>query len=279
MALPIQVAYIPYRVPYALGLRLQQHLVRRRLTARAQLRENIGSSPAHRVAIADQLQDARRIAETDYLLLLEHTPVYTKGKRKDEAADKVASAPLRSADFFETPRGGLLTYHGPGQLVGYPLFDIGAMNLSVRCYVSKLQDSLRSTLSELGISTVGSPSEEARYTGVWVDAQSKIGSLGVHVQHRIVSHGFALNVRDEALEGFSRIVACGLPDVQMTCVNEQLRKLGIHRRDTVKKVAQVTGHHIGVVFAREVMPVSHDLLSWSANAHSVLSHVGGTAGF
>ncbi|WFD34555.1 lipoyl(octanoyl) transferase [Malassezia cuniculi] len=279
MASPIQVAHIPYRVPYALGLKLQEHLVAQRIAARAVVREHKGASPTQLSANAQAIDDAKRVADTDFLLLLEHTPVYTQGKRQDTEADNVAAAPGRTADFFKIPRGGLLTYHGPGQLVGYPILDLGAMNMSVRCYVSKLQDAIRDTLAQLDIPTVGAPSEEARYTGVWVDPTHKIASLGVHVQHRIVSHGFALNVQDEALEGFRRIVACGLREVQMTCVNEHLRKLGIDAAYDVAQVSRLAAGHISARLDRDTQPVSSELLSWEADAHSILAHFGGAYGF
>ena len=136
------------------------------------------------------------------------------------------SASGLKADVFHTQRGGLLTYHGPGQLVGYPILDLGAMGLSARCYIDRLQQSLRAALESppIAVPTQVAPSAEAKYTGIWVDDTHKIASLGVHVRHRITSHGFALNVLNTALQGFQNIVACGLPDVRLTSIEEQLQR-------------------------------------------------------
>lgn len=278
MTCPIRVAQIPYQVPYALGFRLQEHLVAKRIAARAVLRKYRGASPTEAAAAAPVIQDAQQVALTDFVLLLEHTPVYTQGRRHDEAAYQIATAPRREADFFQTTRGGLLTYHGPGQLVGYPIFDLGQMQLSLRCYVAKLQETLRAVLHTLDVPTVDAPSDDARHTGVWVGQNSKIGSLGVHVQHRVTSHGFALNVEEKALDGFRKIVACGLPDVHMTCVNEQLRNRGSDTRYDVAHVAHIASGHISKIFKRDCAPAS-SLLTWGPDSHSILSHVGGEYGF
>lgn len=221
---PILCSYVPYRVPYAVGLGLQEHLVARRARARAELRA--AQTPLYGDEdLPENLARSRRVANTDILLLLEHTPVYTLGKRNDAAVMGVSASGLK-ADVFHTQRGGLLTYHGPGQLVGYPILDLGAMGLSARCYIDRLQQSLRAALESppIAVPTQVAPSAEAKYTGIWVDDTHKIASLGVHVRHRITSHGFALNVLNTALQGFQNIVACGLPDVRLTSIEEQLQR-------------------------------------------------------
>lgn len=104
-----------------------------------------------------------------------------------------------------------------------------------------MQTILRQALSHpsIGITTIDAPSSESRYTGVWCDERHKIASLGVQVQHRITSHGFALNIHRSALEGFAKIVACGLPDVQLTCIDEQLEHSGRHLTLSDLQVAEL----------------------------------------
>lgn len=125
---PILVSHVPYAVPYAVGLSLQEHMVQRRAHARARLRAADVAWAQSSHAPTPGLDDAYRVATTDFLLLLEHTPVYTLGRR-DDAAVGAAIASGLAADVVQTQRGGLLTYHGPGQLTGYPIVDIGRMNV------------------------------------------------------------------------------------------------------------------------------------------------------
>jgi lipoyl(octanoyl) transferase len=139
---PVLWSHIPYHVPYTLGLALQERLVARRFEARAQLAELPAPSPASRVAAAvapasssTSAQALQRISETDTLLLLEHTPVYTEGRRKgarEAVGDDAERQRLEKlgADYLVTQRGGQITYHGPGQLVGYPIWDLAAMQVS-----------------------------------------------------------------------------------------------------------------------------------------------------
>lgn len=128
---PLRTVYIPHYVPYKLGLQLQEHLVERRARARSALRaagmNAHASDPWEQVP--EGLAHEHEVANTDILLLLQHTPVYTQGRRDDQAADDVARR--GHADFHQTKRGGLLTYHGPGQLVGYPILDLITMQVSL----------------------------------------------------------------------------------------------------------------------------------------------------
>ncbi|KAH8111508.1 hypothetical protein DFH11DRAFT_1546618 [Phellopilus nigrolimitatus] len=168
-------------------------------------------------------QLARRRAtgkHRDYLLLLQHRPVFTAGRRQleDEVRDERARLRRMGADFESTQRGGELTYHGPGQLVGYPLLDLGrtAPAMSIRDYICRLQRTIQDHLRDAhGI--VHAPSE---HTGVFLDdgdgrgAKTKISSIGVQVRHRLTTHGFALNITREPLAWFDTVVACGLADVK-----------------------------------------------------------------
>lgn len=261
---PILCSFVPYRVPYAVGLGLQEHLVARRARARAELRA--AQVPLHgEEDLPANLAQARRVANTDILLLLEHTPVYTLGKRNDAAVMGVSGSGLK-ADVFHTQRGGLLTYHGPGQLVGYPILDLGAMGLSARCYIDRLQQSLRAALEAppIAIPTQVAPSAEAKYTGVWVDDTHKIASLGVHVRHRITSHGFALNVFNTALQGFQNIVACGLPDVRLTSVEEQLQNQNRPMDLTLPQVGGRVSAQLAHALQRDVELAPPSLLTYFA---------------
>ena len=154
--------------------------------------------------------------EEDLLLLLEHPPVVTLGRTAREAHV------LRSdgLDVVEVERGGDVTFHGPGQLVGYPIFDLRRppYRQDLHWYLRTLEDALIVALAELGI-----PAERnAGYTGVWTRGR-KIASIGVHVKQWVTWHGFALNVTTD-LAQFERIVPCGIPDVEMTSVERERGK-------------------------------------------------------
>lgn len=172
----------------------------------------------------------RKTSQThrDYLLLLEHRPVYTFGRRQLEASEEVASEATRlrglGADCVSTKRGGETTYHGPGQVVGYPLLDLGRTSppVGIREYICRLQKTLEAHLLEAhGIQHT--PSE---HTGVFLDPYTKVASIGVQVRHRLTTHGFAMNITDEPLAWFDRVVACGLTDVKAGSIAKFSRKGG-----------------------------------------------------
>jgi lipoyl(octanoyl) transferase len=171
------------------------------------------------VAIQETLRERRLACELpDTLLLLEHPPVYTRGRRAD-AEDLPFPEDFYRAkgiDVASTDRGGKLTYHGPGQLVGYPIMaldDIGR-------YLRTMEDAIIAALAEQRIRARSRHDEGIDYTGVWVH-ERKIASIGVHVSRGIATHGFAVNVENE-LDPFSWVVACGLPDVRMTSIAAEL---------------------------------------------------------
>jgi len=177
------------------------------------------------LALQERLRDARR-AELipDTLLLLEHSPaVYTRGRRSAPGELSMGEAwyAERGIEIIETNRGGKVTYHGPGQLVGYPIVAID----DVVGYVRLLEQALMDALSVVGVSARARPDEGPDYTGVWVESR-KIASIGVHVAHGITTHGFAVNVQARALEPFGWIVACGLPDVEMTSIESEREQGG-----------------------------------------------------
>jgi lipoyl(octanoyl) transferase len=150
----------------------------------------------------------------DVLLLLEHPAVVTLG-RGSHAAHLLRSD---GVEVVEVERGGDVTYHGPGQLVGYPILDLTRHRQDLHWYLRTLEQALIVALADLGL-----PAERrAGYTGVWTQGGSrKIASIGVHVRQWVTWHGFALNVTTD-LSGFDRIVACGIPGVVMTSVEREL---------------------------------------------------------
>jgi lipoyl(octanoyl) transferase len=150
----------------------------------------------------------------DLLLLLEHPPVYTLGRRS-VPADLPFGADFwraRGIDVVQTPRGGKLTYHGPGQLVGYPIMRAA----DIPAFVRTMERALVTALAETGLESRGRDHDGPAYTGVWVEDR-KIASIGVHVSRGVSAHGFALNV-DNDVEPFHQVTACGLPGVRMTSV-------------------------------------------------------------
>jgi lipoate-protein ligase B len=150
----------------------------------------------------------------DVLLLLQHPPVFTFGRFRGQA-DIVT--PLRDVENFPTDRGGSVTYHGPGQLVGYPILDLKAAGLGVRQYIRKLEEVIINLLLGMGITG----HQAGQYPGgVWVD-EDKICSIGIHVSRGVTSHGFALNV-DPDLRYFSCIRPCGLDGTAMTSISRIL---------------------------------------------------------
>ncbi len=161
--------------------------------------------------LQERLRDARQEdAIPDALLLLEHEPVYTKGRRTEPGDLPMGEEWYRAQgiDVQETDRGGRVTYHGPGQLVGYPIMRIEA----VRDYVAAMEGALVQALADEGIEA------EVRegVTGVWAP-RGKIGSIGVHVSRGVTTHGFAVNV-DSDLQPFEWIVPCGIEHVRMSSV-------------------------------------------------------------
>jgi lipoate-protein ligase B len=154
---------------------------------------------------------ARRLAGgPDALLLLEHPPVYTLGRGAD--ARHAAGAAGGNVPVLRVHRGGEVTYHGPGQLVGYPILDLRALRPDVRWYVQTLEDVLVGALADLGVAA----GRREGFRGVWVGAR-KIASIGVAVRRWVSWHGFALNVGAD-LSGFAPITPCGLGGVEMTSV-------------------------------------------------------------
>jgi lipoyl(octanoyl) transferase len=175
---------------------------------------HLGRVPYREAAALQASLRARVIAGElpDLMLLLEHPPVYTLGRRSGPGDLPLAEDWLREKgiDVVRTDRGGKLTYHGPGQLVGYPIVHVG----DVLGYVRGMEQALVTALGEAGIEARGRSHERARYAGAWVEDR-KIASIGVHLSHGVATHGFAVNVEND-LAPFGWVVPCGMPDVRMT---------------------------------------------------------------
>jgi len=166
------------------------------------------------LSLQERLRTARQEDELpDMLLTLEHPPVYTRGRRSAPGELPMGEDwyAARGIEIVETDRGGKVTFHGPGQLVGYPIVRVD----DVVAYVRTLENALVLALVEEGVVDARSrPHDGHRFTGVWV-GQRKIASIGVHLSRGVSTHGFAVNVEND-LQPFSWIVPCGLDEVQMT---------------------------------------------------------------
>ena len=152
-------------------------------------------------------------ALSDELLLLEHEPVYTIGRTPDRSS--LLGAAHLPHPLFSINRGGQATYHGPGQLMGYPIIDLRRCGQDLHKYLRWIEQLLIELLADYGIAA----SRRESLTGVWVDDR-KIASIGVGVRHWITMHGFALNVRDD-LSPFNHIVPCGINKVAMTSIEKE----------------------------------------------------------
>jgi len=229
--MPLRVMNVLYLgcVDYAIALELQQTLVR--------------------------LVKEGRISHT--LLLLEHPPVITLG-RNAGAQNIVASREFLAAngvELHETDRGGDVTFHGPGQLVGYPIFDLRAFEPRIGAvdFVRKLEEVLIRTCGDLGVVTERIPG----LTGVWTqnDPPGKIAAIGVHISRAVTSHGFALNVNTN-LDYFKLIVPCGIADKPVTSLEHEIAQSPLSRDRKVpalEDLAQQVARNFGRVFAAQTL--------------------------
>ena len=203
----------------------------------------LGWAEAYR--IQQTLVDQRKAGRVpDQLLFVEHPHVITLG-RNAHRSNILASPEMLSrggVDVHETNRGGDVTYHGPGQVVGYPIFDLRDWKRDVRAYVNALVQAIARTLAEYGIEA--GPDPEA--IGVWVDGK-KIAAIGIHISRWVTSHGFALNV-DTDLSYFRTIVPCGLSKPVTS-----MRDLGVSTASRQRVIEQLT-HYLATGFDLDVAP-------------------------
>ncbi len=198
-------------------------------------------------------RDIRDRRGEEHLLLLEHDPVFTVGRNAsgDDVLATGAWLEERGVEVHRTNRGGRVTYHGPGQLVGYPIVNLSPDRRDVRRYVGDLQETLIRTLADYGIA--GRRRAGQDFVGVWVGDQ-KIASIGVHLSRWITVHGFALNVATD-LDLFSGIVACGLPGVRMTSIEGWTGTA-----PALEQVASRVVHHLSRLFDRQPVPIAASTL-------------------
>jgi lipoyl(octanoyl) transferase len=228
---PLRVINVLYlgRVDYSIALELQQTLVR--------------------------LVKEGRISHT--LLLLEHPPVITLGR--NAGAQNIVASPEflagNGVELHETDRGGDVTFHGPGQLVGYPIFDLRAFEPRIGAvdFVRKLEEVLIRTCGDLGVVTERIPG----LTGVWTqnEVPAKIAAIGVHISRAVTSHGFALNVNTN-LDYFKLIVPCGITDKPVTSLEQEMSQSGLSRGRKVpalEDLSQQVARNFGRVFEAQTL--------------------------
>jgi lipoate-protein ligase B len=170
------------------------------------------------LALQERVRAARQADEVpDVMLMLEHWPVYTRGRRSGAGELPMGEDWYRAQgiQIVDTDRGGKITYHGPGQLVGYPIVRVD----DVLVYVRTLEQGLVAALAQEGVAARARPEDGPDYTGVWVQ-ERKIASIGVHLARGVTTHGWAVNI-DNDLQPFSWVVACGLDGVQMTSLTKE----------------------------------------------------------
>lgn len=201
----------------------------------------------------------RRLAERvlsanrDVLLLLEHPPTYTLGLRGSETNMLASRESLvrQGTAVINVDRGGDITFHGPGQLVGYPILNLAKLGGGIRKYLRSLEDVLILTLESFGVSA----ERIDGYTGVWVKGE-KVAAIGVKVtSKRITQHGFALNVNTD-LSYFNRIVPCGIKDKAVTTLAKIVCR-PVHPAD----VATILVEAFGTVFGKEMIEIAPDEIS------------------
>lgn len=186
----------------------------------------------------------------DQLLLLEHPPVITQGRGGDPGNLLASPETMKRAGvrYYETTRGGDVTYHGPGQLVGYPIIHMGEGSRDVRKYVTKLEEVLIRTVADYGITATRAEGNR----GVWI-GNRKIAAIGVRVARWVTSHGFALNVHPD-LDHFQFITPCGIPGAGVTSIS---RESG--RAVNLDDVAPRLLRHFSEVFERDLQMMSDRL--------------------
>jgi lipoyl(octanoyl) transferase len=213
-----------------------------------------------------QLRKANRIENT--LLLLEHPPVITLGR--NASLDNVLASPeflsQRGVELHEIDRGGDVTFHGPGQLVAYPIFDLRSFDPKIGAieFVRRLEEVLIRTCGDYGVGT----QRIKGLTGVWTYAlrnkpEAKIAAIGVHISRAVTTHGFALNVSTD-LDYFTMIVPCGLTGKPVTSMQRELQKL--QKTLTMDEVATAASRNFGRVFQAQMLWLESldDLLAQAA---------------
>jgi len=198
---------------------LQENLLRQNVDAKIRKRSATVLAPAD-----SAMTDEAEYETSHYFLMVEHPPVLTLGKSGHMENVLTSEAELRKKgiEFFKTNRGGDITFHGPGQIVGYPILDLEKYYTDIGLYLRSLEELIMLTLAEYGLKGERSPGE----TGVWLDAhkpgfERKICAMGVRCSRWVTMHGFAFNV-NTALDYFDHIVPCGIKHKSVTSLKKEL---------------------------------------------------------
>jgi lipoate-protein ligase B len=233
------------------------------------------------VAQAHIAQARQRDEVPDVLLLLEHPPVYTRGRRSLPQELPMGEAWYRSQgiEVCDTDRGGAVTYHGPGQLVAYPIVSLKPYGDDVRAYVRGLERVMIESLGAYGIEA----QTIERLTGVWTSGRPpgdragpgrearKIGSIGVHISRGVTTHGLAINVNND-LQPFEWIVPCGIQGAQMTSASREL-----DAEQDLDKVMTILANRYGSIFERRATKIPATELARRARGLDTLQPLGEVA--
>ena len=212
----------------------------------------IGYAEAY--ALQKRIVAARKAdAIKDVFLLCEHPHVITQGRNGKREHLLVSEHVLRQkgVEFYESSRGGDITYHGPGQVVGYPILNLGAIRRDVVWYVRQLEETMIRATAEFGITA----KRVAGKTGIWVDGgntEEKLGAIGVHISRWVTSHGFAYNVSTD-LRFFDLIVPCGIADRRATSL-EKLLGRAVEESEVPPRLVM----HLGELFGLELRQTSKE---------------------
>ncbi len=235
------------RTEYQASWDLQEQLLRENIAIKAAKANQPVELNSARINILTENNDDP--GTTHYLLFTEHPPVYTLGKSGKQSNVLLDDEELKAREisFFHTNRGGDITFHGPGQIVGYPIIDLECFYTDIGRYLRELEEVIIRSLTAYGIKAGRSNGE----TGVWIDAgiagkERKICAMGVRCSRWITMHGFALNVNTD-LSYFDHIIPCGIPDKQVTSIARELgREIDIEevKDDLKKNFAAVFGANI-----------------------------------
>jgi lipoyl(octanoyl) transferase len=218
--------------------------------------ESIFNEVVARKSFNRKLPEEERIATHDTLLFVEHPHVYTLGKSGDVGNLLADDERLKSigAEFYRTNRGGDITYHGPGQLVGYPILDLDEHFTDIHRYLRTLEEVIIATLADYGLSGDRSPGE----TGVWLDVGTpfarKICAMGVRASRWVTMHGWAFNLNTD-LRYFEYIIPCGIKDKAVTSLQRELGR----PIDEDEAKARVAGH-FARLFEVDLVPTPADRL-------------------
>ncbi len=218
------------------------------------LQEQILTETVHQKMLNRDLPDAEKFPASHHLLFCEHPHVYTLGKSGDEKhllAD-ASSLQKQKAVFYKINRGGDITYHGPGQLVGYPIFDLDYFFNDIHKYLRYLEEAIICTLTEYKIDS----GRIEGLTGVWLDADKikarKICAFGVRCSRWVTMHGFAFNVNTD-LNYFNQIIPCGISDKSVTSLHKELGYVV-----DINEIKQKVMHHLAELFNCNFIDKTHE---------------------